>query len=60
VFDPLDNVGDGPAPKPVLNKYTMQRRVMLALRKGVHARPEGVQLLKRVRYYVDVLLRDSL
>ena len=60
VWRPLDEVGDAPSPTPVLNRYTMQRRVMLALRKGVHARPEGVLLLRRVRYYCDVLLRDRL
>ena len=60
IWDPLLEVGGKPPPKPVLNQYTFQRRVMLALRKGVHARPEGEKLVRRLRYYCDVILRDSL
>ncbi|MEM9072995.1 MAG: sulfotransferase [Myxococcota bacterium] len=60
VWDALRESGGKPPPKPVLNKYTFQRRVMLALRRGVHARPEGQKLVRRLRYYCDVVLRDSL
>jgi hypothetical protein len=49
--------GGAPAPKPVRNSYTFQRRVMLALKKDIHSRPHG-KLVKRVKYYCDVLLRD--
>ncbi len=57
IFAPLEGAGRGPAPKPVNNSYTFQRKVMLALKKDIHARPHG-KVLKRVKYYVDVLLRE--
>lgn len=60
LWEPLQAAGGKPPPKPVLNSYTLQRRVMLALRRGVHARPEGERLVRRLRYYCDVILRDSL
>ncbi len=60
LWEPLRAVGGKPPPKPVLNSYTLQRRVMLALRRGVHARPQGARLVRRLRYYCDVILRDSL
>lgn len=60
IWDALEEVGGKKPPKTVLNSYTMQRRVMLALRKGVHAKPQGQKLVRRVRYYCDVLLRDTL
>ncbi|MBX3249506.1 MAG: sulfotransferase [Myxococcales bacterium] len=60
IFDALEGASDKKAPVPVRNDYTLQRRVMLALRKGVHARPKNVELVRRVRYYCDVLLRDRL
>ncbi len=43
---------------PVFNKYVFQRRVMLALKKDIGTRPHG-RLLKRVKYYCDVLLREQ-
>ena len=57
VFDALREAGGASAPRPVLNAYTLQRKVMLALRKDIHQRPHGA-LVKRLRYYCDVLLRD--
>jgi len=41
-----------------LNTYMMKRRVMLALKKDIHERFHG-HLLRKVRYYCDVLLRDA-
>lgn len=60
IWDALAEHGGHAPPKPVLNRYTFQRRVMLALRKGVHAGPGGAAAVRRVRYFCDVLLRDSL
>lgn len=57
VFDALREAGSGEAPKPVVNAYTIQRKVMLALKKDIHQRPHGT-LVKRIRYYCDVLLRE--
>ena len=45
------------APKRTLNSYTFQRRVMLALKKDIDTRPHG-KLVRRVKYYCDVLLRE--
>jgi hypothetical protein len=60
IFAPLAQ-GNGAAklPKPpVFNKYVFQRRVMLALKKDIATRPHG-KLIKRVKYYCDVLLREQ-
>lgn len=57
VFDALRDAGGAPPPRPVLSSYTIQRKVLLALKKDIHHRPHGA-LLKRVRYYCDVLLRE--
>jgi len=43
---------------PRASLYVFQRRVMLALKKDIATRPHG-KLLKRVKYYCDVLLREQ-
>ena len=57
LWAPVEVAGGGPPPKPARNSYTFQRRVMLALKKDIHNRPHG-KLVKRVKYYCDVLLRE--
>lgn len=57
VFEAMERAGSGKVPKTVFNSYTFQRRVMLALKKDIHARPHG-QLIKKIKYYCDVLLRE--
>jgi hypothetical protein len=57
IFDALREAGGTEAPKPAVNAYTLQRRVLLALREDIHKRPHG-KLVKRIRYYCDVLLRE--
>jgi hypothetical protein len=57
LWAPLEAAGVGPPPKPPRNQYTLQRRVMLALKKDIHNRPHG-KLVKRLKYYCDVLLRE--
>jgi len=54
---PVEAAGGGPPPKPPRNSYTLQRRIMLSLKKDIHNRPHG-KLIKRVKYYCDVLLRE--
>ena len=57
IWSPL---GEGSAlapPKPVLNSYTLKRRIMLALKKDIHNRPHG-RLIRKIKYYCDVLLRE--
>ena len=58
LWEPLADAGATP-PKRVRNNYTLQRRILLALRKDIHERPHG-KLVERIRYYCDVLLRDQL
>lgn len=59
LFAPLSNGPGGKQPRPPLfNKYVLQRRVMLALKKNIATRPHG-RVLKRVKYYCDVLLREQ-
>lgn len=53
----LEEVGGVAPPRPVLNSYTFQRRVMLALKKDIERRPHG-KLVRKIRYYCDVLLRE--
>ena len=57
LWAPVEVAGGAPPPKPPRNSYTLQRRVMLALKKDIHKRPHG-KLVKRVKYYCDVLLRE--
>jgi hypothetical protein len=57
LWAPIESAGGGPAPTPARNSFTLQRRVMLALKKDIHSRPHG-KLVKRVKYYCDVLLRE--
>ncbi len=57
LWAPVQSVGGAPPPKPPRNNYTLQRRVMLALKKDIHKRPHG-KLIRRVKYYCDVLLRE--
>ncbi|MFT3921976.1 MAG: sulfotransferase [Myxococcales bacterium] len=59
VFEALEQGSASKLPKPpVWNKYVFQRRVMLALKKDIATRPHG-KLLKKVKYYCDVLLREQ-
>ncbi len=57
LWAPVEAAGGTPPPKPPRNNYTLQRRIMLALKKDIHTRPHG-KLVKRVKYYCDVLLRE--
>jgi len=59
LLSPLEQAHGAPPPRPPLfNSYVLQRRVMLALKKNIETRPHG-KLVRRVKYYCDVLLRDS-
>ncbi len=63
LLDPLEQArsagGAGAYKKPKLGKFVLQRKLMLALKKDIDRRPHG-KLLRRVRYYCNVLLRDDL
>ncbi len=59
LFTPLAQANGAKLPKPPLfNKYVFQRRVMLALKKDIATRPHG-RVIKRLKYYCDVLLREQ-
>ncbi|MDH3202841.1 MAG: sulfotransferase [Myxococcales bacterium] len=57
IWAPLEAGGGTPPPKRKRNAYTFQRQVMLALKKDIHRRPHG-KIVKRLKYYCDVLLRE--
>ncbi len=57
LWAPIETAEGGLPPKPARNSYTFRRRVMLALKKDIHNRPHG-KIVKRVKYYCDVLLRE--
>ena len=59
IFEELHKI-DAKNPKRVLNNYTFQRRVMLAIRKQINDEPTRRAWVERVRYYCDVVLRDTL
>jgi hypothetical protein len=59
LFAPLAGASAAKLPKPPLfNRYVFQRRVMLALKKDIDKRPHG-RVVKRLKYYCDVLLREQ-
>jgi hypothetical protein len=57
IFEAVERAGGKAPKKPVLNSYTFQRRLMLALKKDIDRRPHG-KVVRRIKYYCDVLLRD--
>lgn len=57
VFEALNRAGAAPVKPRTINAYTLQRKVLLALKKDIHERPHG-KLIKKMRYYCDVLLRE--
>jgi hypothetical protein len=61
IFGPLEQAGGetGGAgwKRPKLNSYALQRRILVTLKRDIHQRPLG-RMLKRMRYYCDVLLRE--
>jgi hypothetical protein len=57
IWAPVEAAGGRAPRKRIRNAYTFQRRVMLALKKDIHERPHG-KLVKRIKYYCDVLLRE--
>ncbi len=61
LFAPVDRAAGAAPPRRdrrwLADGYRLRRRVFLALRKDIHQRPHG-HLLRRLRYYCDVLLRE--
>ncbi len=57
LWAPVEAAGTSAPSARKRNAYTFQRKVMLALKKDIHRRPHG-KVVKRLKYYCDVLLRD--
>jgi hypothetical protein len=60
IFAPVAAVngsGKHPATLPPLSTYRLKRQLMLALKRDIHENQFG-KVVKKVRYYCDVLLRD--
>jgi hypothetical protein len=60
LFDPVAQSGGSPPARDlnwIFDPYRLKRRVFLALRKDIHTNQLG-RLLRRVKYYCDVLLRE--
>ena len=61
IFEALKGLNGRSCPaelkRPLLNSFMLQRKVFLALKKDIHNRPHG-KVVKKIRYYCDVLLRD--
>ena len=60
LFDPVAEAGAAPPAKDLnwmFDSYRLKRRIFLALRKDIHQNQLG-RLLRRVKYYCDVLLRE--
>ncbi len=61
IFDALDRYEGRASPaepkRPLFSSFMFQRRVFLALKKDIHNRPHG-RMVKKIRYYCDVLLRE--
>lgn len=54
---PVAQASGGSYKPPKANNYIWQRRIMLALKRDIRARPHG-KMLEKVRYYCNVLLRE--
>ncbi len=60
LFEPMGRPKDKQSRKDfrwMFDSYRIKRRIFLSLRKDIHSNALG-KMLKKVRYYCDVLLRD--
>ena len=62
IWTPLEQVDSGAAERAQQqakrwDRHHLERRLLLHLRKNIHVRPLG-RVLKRTRFYCDVLLRE--
>jgi len=57
IFDPLTKATGRKPPRTRLTRYTLQRKVLVALRRNIHRNALG-RLLKRIRFALDVILRE--
>jgi hypothetical protein len=58
LFAPLEAAGTGAKPRRTrLTRYALQRKLLVLLRRNIHQNALG-RLLKRLRFALDVLLRE--
>jgi hypothetical protein len=57
IFDPVGKASGAAPPSVRLTRYTLQRKILVALRRNIHRNVLG-KILKRVRFAIDVLLRE--
>jgi hypothetical protein len=58
IFEPLDRVTSSGVkiPKPSLDRFQIERKLLLLLRRNIHKNLFG-KIIKKIRFYCDVLLR---
>ncbi|MEC7984392.1 MAG: sulfotransferase [Myxococcota bacterium] len=58
LWDALSTGEEGQAPRPSgsINRYQLERKILVALRRDIHRRPHG-RLVRKVRRFCDILLR---
>lgn len=60
LLDPVRQADPGQAPpKERINAYRLQRKALVKLRRNIHNHQPLGRAVKAVRYYCDVLLRES-
>jgi len=57
IFEQVDQATAADTPRERINSYRLQRKLLLQLRKNIHDNQFG-RVVKGLRYYCDVLLRD--
>ena len=57
ILDPVGKATGAKPPPARLTRYTLQRKILVALRRNIHRNVLG-KILKRVRFALDVLLRE--
>ena len=55
-WDAMGDVQEAATPRASLNTYRVKKQVLHALRRNIHENALG-KVVKKVRYYCDVLLR---
>jgi len=60
LWEPMNGADPGAfvAKKKTWDRYAVQRRALVLLRRNIHQRPHG-KLIAKVRFFCDVLLRGS-
>jgi len=57
ILDPVGRATGAKPPRARLTRYTLQRKILVALRRNIHHNALG-RVLRRLRFALDVLLRE--